>query len=42
MNSYFQVPHRRLGPDGFLRDCPLTLIGAVQAKLVGEAMKDSG
>ena len=34
--------HSSLMPEGFTRDCLLTMVGSLQAKLVGEAMKESG
>jgi hypothetical protein len=30
------IPLRKKGPEGFARDCPLTVMGTVQASLTGE------
>jgi ubiquitin-associated SH3 domain-containing protein len=36
------VPERRAGPEGFARDCPLTVVGSLQSSLLGQAMKEAG
>merc|ERR1712223_333654 len=42
LNMPENVPLRRKGPAGFARDCPLTVMGTLQATLVGNAMKENG
>lgn len=42
LNMPKTIPLRKKGPEGFARDCPLTVMGTVQASLTGEAMKENG
>ena len=42
LNMPETVPLRKKGPVGFARDCPLTVMGTLQATLVGDAMKENG
>jgi len=42
LNMPLSVPHRASGPEGFSRDCPLTVIGLTQASMVGQAMQEAG
>jgi len=42
LNMPLSVPHRASGPEGFSRDCPLTVIGLTQASMVGQAMREAG
>ncbi len=42
MNMPKTVPARKLGREGFVRDCPLTEIGHMQAEITGRNLRDAG
>lgn len=41
LNMPKNLPLRSRGREGFARDCPLTVVGSLQANLVGEAMREN-
>ncbi|XP_013419245.1 ubiquitin-associated and SH3 domain-containing protein B [Lingula anatina] len=42
LNMPKTIPVRKGGPMDYQKDCPLTVIGTVQAKMTGEALKEQG
>lgn len=41
LNMPVSLPHRSMGPKGFMKDSPLTQIGVFQATLLGQSLSDS-
>ncbi|TRY69578.1 hypothetical protein TCAL_08627 [Tigriopus californicus] len=39
LNMPVSMPKRKAGPEGFIRDSPLSRIGVMQARLVGESLR---
>ncbi len=42
LNLPTSLPRRVQGPFGYYQDCPLTMLGVIQARLLGEALASSG
>ena len=42
LNMPKEVPHRKGGPNNFLKDAPVTEVGLLQAHLMGEGIREQG